>query len=120
MKAILDSQKGDSRQEECRIMTQKDVEVNALDVRVWSAIDTDVLLHIHIGDGTLEGPLAGESRLDFDRDYRVRARFRDDSGAANDLSDWSVWVPFSTAPQWAPFPMLLDELDRAQHGPAGS
>ncbi|MCB2211357.1 PAS domain-containing sensor histidine kinase [bacterium] len=36
VKAILDSQKGHSRQEECRIMTQKDVEVNALDVRVWS------------------------------------------------------------------------------------
>ncbi len=36
VKAILDSQKGASRQEECRIMTQKDVEVNALDVRVWS------------------------------------------------------------------------------------
>lgn len=83
---------------------------DSLNVRVWSALDTEVLVHIHLGDGALEGPLAGETRLDFDRPYRVRARFQDDSGAPNDLSDWSVWVPFRTATQTRIFPMLLDDV----------
>ncbi|NNF07193.1 MAG: hypothetical protein HKN21_10575, partial [Candidatus Eisenbacteria bacterium] len=83
---------------------------DSLNVRVWSALATNILVHIHLGDGVLEGHLAGESRFDFDRPYRIRARFRDDSGTPNDTSPWSEWIPFRTAPQAQTFPMLLEDM----------
>jgi hypothetical protein len=84
---------------------------DSLEVRVWSDLDETVLkYHVHLGDGITEGPLAGETRLDFDRPYKVRARFRDNSGAVNSYSNWSVWVLVRTAPADALFPTLLRDV----------
>lgn len=84
---------------------------DSLGVRVWANLaDTALLYHVHFGDGVTEGPLEGMSRLEFNRAYRVRARFRDDSGHINSYSDWSVWVGFRTSPAELLLPMTLDDI----------
>lgn len=86
---------------------------DSLGVRAWAALGIDdptLLYHVHFGDGNPEGPLEGETRLDFDRAYRVRARFRDSSGESNSWSEWSAWVPFRTAAAAQILPMSLEDL----------
>lgn len=47
--------------------------------------------HIHLGDGTFDGPLAGRTALPGAADYQVRVRQRDNSGdLATNTSAWSV------------------------------
>ncbi len=50
--------------------------------RVWSSpCAIDVLkVHIHLGDGTFEGSLAGDTQLEYDTEYELRARFEDSTG----------------------------------------
>ena len=46
--------------------------------RVWAASAQtafDSQVHVHFGDGTFEGPPAGQHRLRADTDYRLRVRF---------------------------------------------
>ncbi len=71
-----------------------------LDVRVWHGTGQGLeLSHVHLSNGRMEGPRAGQSTLDFDRAYELHARYRDDSGdAATEWSDWSAWRHFRTAP----------------------
>lgn len=54
--------------------------------------------HVHLGNGRFEGPVAGQPSLEFDRSYRLRARYRDDSGDPDtEWSLWSEWRTFRTA-----------------------
>lgn len=70
-----------------------------LDVRAWSGSGRGpTLSHVHLPDGRFEGPLNNIRTLDFDRAYRLRARYRDDSGEpAAEWSEWSEWRHFRTA-----------------------
>ncbi|MFZ4573155.1 MAG: PQQ-dependent sugar dehydrogenase, partial [Phycisphaerales bacterium] len=46
-------------------------------------------VHTHLGDGTFSGPLAGQFNLAPETNYRLRVRFRDNSGQA--ATEWSAW-----------------------------
>lgn len=69
------------------------------DRRVWFGTGQGLeLTHVHLGNGRFEGPLAGQRTLEFDRAYRLRVRYRDDSGdPATEWSEWSPWRSFRTA-----------------------
>jgi glucose/arabinose dehydrogenase len=62
--------------------------------RVWFALAKTGPFddhHIHLGDGTFAGPLAGRAALPGAADYQLRVRTRDNSGdAATNTSAWSV------------------------------
>ena len=62
--------------------------------RVWYALAQPGPFndhHIHLGDGTFAGTLAGKSALPGGADYQVRVRQRDNSGdPATNTSAWSV------------------------------
>lgn len=70
-----------------------------LDVRAWRGFGRGLeLSHVHLSNGRLEGPVSGVPNLDFDRLYRLRARYLDDSGdPATEYSAWSEWRHFRTA-----------------------
>ncbi|HZR79849.1 MAG TPA: PQQ-dependent sugar dehydrogenase [Candidatus Binatia bacterium] len=59
--------------------------------RVWSALCIGGVerVHVHLGDGAFEGSYAGRTTLEFDTDYRLRARHRDSSG--NPATEWSAY-----------------------------
>ena len=67
--------------------------------RAWSRIGVtappNLLVHIHLGDGTFEGSYAGRTQLKFDTDYLLKVRFWNQNGEA---SAWSQ-RPFRTSPQ---------------------
>lgn len=80
--------------------------------RVWSAscVTGPESVHAHFGDGAFTGSLAGESQLEFEKDYELRARHRDDSG--DGATEWSAWVAraFVTGAQTQTFPLDLDDI----------
>jgi glucose/arabinose dehydrogenase len=55
-------------------------------------------VHIHLGDGSFVNSYAGDTELDFDRDYLLRVRFKD---SASELSGWAQ-RPFRTNPPSSP------------------
>lgn len=58
--------------------------------------------HIHLGDGTFDGPLAGQIELTGATDYQLRVRTRDNSGdPLTDTSPWSTRT-FRTLPTELP------------------
>jgi glucose/arabinose dehydrogenase len=67
-------------------------------------------VHIHLGDGTFEGPSAGRTILEYSTDYQLRVRHRDDSG--DPVSEYSYWATrnFSTAPPTQIFPYEEDDV----------
>ncbi|MGH7176842.1 MAG: LamG-like jellyroll fold domain-containing protein [Tepidisphaeraceae bacterium] len=78
-------------------------------VRVWSNHNAPepAAHHTHFGDGTFEGPQAGQNKLQPDTDYELRVRTRDDSGeAATEFSEWAIRnfhtlvEDTATAPGW--------------------
>lgn len=77
--------------------------------RVWykdCALDVN-RVHIHLGDGTFDGPLTGRRDLDPATDYLVRVRHRDSSGdSATEYSDWAQ-RDFSTGPATTIFAMVV-------------
>lgn len=79
--------------------------------RVWYApCVTGVLrVHIHLGDGTFEGPYDGRNTLEYDTDYLLRVRHRDSSGTPN---EWSAWGErrARTGPSTAIYPLLIDDV----------
>src|SRR5207253_5991306 len=83
--------------------------------RVWHAEPTAgvLLVHIHLGDGAFEGPLAGRTQLDPDSDYTLRVRFRDSSGDA--ATEWGPWSEraFHTAPLTQILPLETDDVAAA-------
>jgi glucose/arabinose dehydrogenase len=52
---------------------------------VWAAYNSTELVHAHFSDGTFQGPLAGQRRLNYGWTYVFRVRFLDSGG------DWSAW-----------------------------
>jgi glucose/arabinose dehydrogenase len=58
---------------------------------VWSAscVTGALAVHIHLGDGTFTGALAGRRQLDAAGDYRLRVRFAGDAVPGGDWSPWS-------------------------------
>jgi uncharacterized repeat protein (TIGR01451 family) len=79
-----------------------DTGAQPVEVRAWSRIGVtgppNLLVHIHLGDGTFEGPYAGHTQLNFDTSYKLRVRFRNADG---EDSAWSE-RPFRTSPQGPP------------------
>jgi glucose/arabinose dehydrogenase len=45
-------------------------------------------IHVHLGDGSFVNSYAGRSALEHDTEYELRVRFRDDSDADDEWSDW--------------------------------
>lgn len=76
-----------------------EIEDVLLAARVWRGVGRDLeISHVHLSNGRFEGPLSGMNNLDFDRLYRLRARYRDASGdPATEYSKWSDWRHFRTA-----------------------
>jgi len=70
--------------------------------RAWSRLGVssppNLLVHIHLGDGTFEGSYAGHTQLKFDTAYKLRVRFRNANG---EDSAWSE-RPFRTSPEGPP------------------
>lgn len=65
--------------------------------RVWSALRSNILTHIHNADGVFEGNLANNNRnLKNDHDYKLRARFYTSN---NEVTQWSDWRNFHTKQQ---------------------
>ena len=78
--------------------------------RVWSvygATSTAGKVHVHFGDGRFVNSLAGKNELPPDTDFILRTRHRDDSGAGNSYSPWSVRA-FHTSPAVTPVPDAPD------------
>ena len=72
-----------------------DVTANQL---VWASYKETVdPYHIHRMDGTFMGNLAGQSQLNYNTTYEVRARFYEDA-LYNNVSSWSAWRVFQTIP----------------------
>jgi hypothetical protein len=66
--------------------------------RIWSSIyEQQTTTHIHNADGNFEGSLIGRTKLENDRQYRVRARFYYQV-SGNNVSEWSAWRNFRTKP----------------------
>jgi len=77
---------------------------------VWTAscVTGTLAVHIHLGDGTFVGALAGLHQLDADKDYRLQVRFE---GSFNG-GDWSPWAErgFHTASLTAIEPLVLSDV----------
>ena len=69
--------------------------------RVWvsSCITGVGRVHVHQGDGAFENSHVNRREFMYDTDYRLRVRFKDDSGDTN--TQWSAWSsrPFRTSSQ---------------------
>lgn len=76
--------------------------------RVWvtSCISGVERVHTHLADGTYENSHAGRTSLFYGTDYRLRVRFRDDTGL------WSGWAegPFSTGAQTQVFALVTNDV----------
>ena len=76
---------------------------------VWTAscVTGTLAVHIHLGDGTFVGALAGLHQLDSDKDYQVQVRFE---GSSN--GEWSPWSErgFHTASATAIEPLVLSDV----------
>ena len=69
--------------------------------RIWSrsvSAPPNLMVHIHLGDGTFEGSYAGRTQLKFDTAYELRVRFWNAGGEPSPLSA----RPFRTSPQGPP------------------
>jgi len=77
---------------------------------VWTAscVTGTLAVHIHLGDGTFVGTLAGLHQLDYDKDYQVTVRFQ---GSANG-GEWGPWVErgFHSASATAIEPLVLSDV----------
>lgn len=84
----------------------------ATDERVWAGecVTGPEAVHAHFGDGVFMGSLAGQFQLEYDSEYKLRVRHKDDSGDA--ATEYSPWAErnFFTGSQTAVFPLLLDEI----------
>ncbi len=85
--------------------------INPLE-RVWfgSCVTGPEKVHAHLGDGVFQGALTGESQLDYETQYEMRVRFRDDSG--DSPTEWSPYSTraFQTGTQTQIFPLELDDI----------
>ena len=67
-------------------------------------------VHTHLADGTFENSHSGRTSLIPETQYRLRVRFRDDSGDAG--TAWSPWSEraFVTGPLSAVFPLDIEDI----------
>ena len=81
---------------------------------VWSAacVTGALAVHIHLGDGTFAGALAGHHQLDPDSPYTLRVRFKD--GAPAPADPWSAWSTraFRTGSASVVEPLVLSDVSR--------
>ena len=81
---------------------------------VWSAscVTGSLAVHIHLGDGTFVGALAGHHQLDPDTSYTLRVRFED--GALPPANPWSPWSTraFRTGSASVVEPLVLSDVSR--------
>lgn len=69
------------------------------------------LSHVHLNNGNFEGALRGKRFFEFDHPYRLRVRYRDDSGdPGTEYSEWSDWRRFRTATFGIPAMTTADVL----------
>ncbi|MCS7062446.1 MAG: PQQ-dependent sugar dehydrogenase [Methylacidiphilales bacterium] len=75
---------------------------------VWKAdaVTGLIAFHVHFGDGTFVGPLAGKNNLDPDRNYFVRMRFRNNQ---NIPGPWAQ-RNFKTAPLGEIQPLKITDI----------
>ncbi len=77
---------------------------------VWTAscVTGTLAVHIHLGDGTFGGVLAGLHQLDANTDYQVQVRFKGDANGG----EWSPWSErgFHTASASAIEPLVLSDV----------
>jgi glucose/arabinose dehydrogenase/PKD repeat protein len=80
--------------------------------RVWytDCIGGVERVHTHLGDGEFENSHADLSELLPDTEYKLRVRFRDDSG--DPLTEWSNWSEryFTTGSASTIFPLEIDDI----------
>ncbi|MFM1872164.1 MAG: hypothetical protein RL398_1586, partial [Planctomycetota bacterium] len=80
--------------------------------RVWAALNVTGVerFHAHLGDGVFEGSHGGWNTLFAGTQYLLRARHRDDSGAA--ATQWSPWtsIAFATGAAATKSPLQLDDV----------
>ncbi len=76
--------------------------------RVWvtSCITGIESIHTHLGDGVFENSHAGRTSLFFSTNYKLRVRFRDNTGL------WSGYaeLPFSTGAETQVFPIITNDI----------
>ena len=81
---------------------------------VWSAscVTGALAVHIHLGDGTFVGALAGHHQLDPDSPYTLHVRFKD--GALPPADPWSPWSirSFRTGSASVIEPLILSDVSR--------
>ncbi|HEY3204306.1 MAG TPA: PQQ-dependent sugar dehydrogenase, partial [Thermoanaerobaculia bacterium] len=81
-------------------------------VTVWTAscVTGTLKVHIHLGDGTFVGTLAGQHQLIAGVFYKVRVRFKGDQPAPD--GSWSDWAErlFYTAPATSIEPLVLSDV----------
>jgi hypothetical protein len=94
--------------------TDWEIRTSGSDELVWfaSCVTGVLKVHIHLGDGTFTGQLAGNHQLDNDSYYRLRVRFQGDAAPAG--TDWSDWAerPFHTAAGSSIQPLLIRDVAR--------
>lgn len=76
--------------------------------RVWftSCITGIESIHTHLGDGVFENSYAGRTSLLYTTNYKLRVRFRDNTGLWSDYAE----RPFSTGAQTQVFPIITNDI----------
>lgn len=85
----------------------------ATNQKVWTNDhETVVPLHVHPADGVFVGAFAGKSQLNYNTDYKVRARFYTDVPTSN-VGPWSEWSNFKTVeePDVTPSGFIWDAME---------
>ncbi len=77
--------------------------------RVWSTICITGIerVHTHLGDGVFENAYAGRTSLLFSTNYKLRVRFKDNTGLYSAYSE----LPFSTGAQSQVFPLITNDVN---------
>ncbi len=76
--------------------------------RVWvtSCITGIEKVHTHLGDGVFENSHAGRTSLFYSTNYKLRVRFKDDTGLWGAFAE----LPFSTGSQTQVFPLIMNDV----------
>ena len=82
--------------------------------RVWSSscVGSELKVHIHLGNGTFEGPQAGKTELEYSTQYELRVAFEDSNA---ELSAEAV-QPFTTTNAGPPGQSAADPWATRQPG----
>jgi glucose/arabinose dehydrogenase len=96
------------------ICSDWEIQTASTSTAVWTAscVTGALAVHIHLGDGTFAGALAGHHQLDADTPYNLRVRFKD--GALAPADPWSPWSTraFLTGSASVVEPLVLSDVSR--------